>query len=143
MGKRIISQRRGRGTSRYASPSHRFKSQFSMVPQVKEAVKGNVSEIMHCPGHTSPVAVVKYENGQLSHIPAPEGMRVNDVATSFLQGARDLLGAALVVGMAKGIVLVLGGDQASEPSVLNTLLHGAGQLLDGVPAAAPQRCSAK
>jgi uncharacterized ion transporter superfamily protein YfcC len=64
-----------------------------------------------------------------------DGMGVNDVATSFLQGARDLLGAALVVGMAKGIVLVLGGDQASEPSVLNTLLHGAGQLLRGIPAA--------
>jgi uncharacterized ion transporter superfamily protein YfcC len=65
-----------------------------------------------------------------------DGMGVNDIATSFLKGARDLLAAALVVGMAKGIVLVLGGDQASEPSVLNTLLHGAGQLLGGVPAAA-------
>ncbi len=63
-----------------------------------------------------------------------DGMGVNDAATSFLKGARDLLGAALVVGMAKGIVLVLGGDEASEPSVLNTLLHGAGQLLGGVPA---------
>ena len=38
--------------------------------------------------------------------------------------------------MAKGIVIVLGGDQASEPSVLNTLLHGAGQLLSGIPTAA-------
>jgi uncharacterized ion transporter superfamily protein YfcC len=64
-----------------------------------------------------------------------DGMSVNDVATSFLKGARDLLGAALVVGMAKGIVVVLGGAQAAEPSVLNTLLHGAGQLLSGIPAA--------
>ena len=64
-----------------------------------------------------------------------DGMGLNDVATGFLKGARDLLGAALVVGMAKGIVLVLGGDEASEPSVLNTILHGAGQLLGGVPAA--------
>jgi uncharacterized ion transporter superfamily protein YfcC len=64
-----------------------------------------------------------------------DGMSVNDIATSFLQGARDLLGAALVVGMAKGIVLVLGGDQATEPSVLNTVLHGAGRLLGGIPAA--------
>jgi uncharacterized ion transporter superfamily protein YfcC len=64
-----------------------------------------------------------------------DGMSVNDMATSFLKGARDLLGAALVVGMAKGIVLVLGGDQAGEPSVLNTVLHGAGQLLSGIPAA--------
>jgi len=65
-----------------------------------------------------------------------DGMGVNDIATSFLQGARDLLGAALVVGMAKGVVLVLGGDQAGEPSVLNTLLHGAAQLLSGVPPVA-------
>jgi uncharacterized ion transporter superfamily protein YfcC len=64
-----------------------------------------------------------------------DGMSVNDVATSFLKGARDLLGAALVVGMAKGIVVVLGGDQAAEPGVLNTLLHGAGRLLSGIPAA--------
>ena len=64
-----------------------------------------------------------------------DGMTLNDAATSFLKGARDLLGAALVVGMAKGIVLVLGGDQADQPSVLNTLLHGAGQLLSGIPAA--------
>jgi uncharacterized ion transporter superfamily protein YfcC len=50
-------------------------------------------------------------------------MRINDVSQAFVDGARDLLPAALIVGMAKGIVLVLGGDDTNAPSVLNTLLH--------------------
>lgn len=49
-------------------------------------------------------------------------MKANDVSNAFQQGAKDLLPAALIVGMAKGIVLVLGGDDVTEPSVLNTIL---------------------
>lgn len=65
-----------------------------------------------------------------------EGMRVNDIATSFRGGAKDLLDAALIVGMAKGIVLVLGGDDPTRPTVLNTMLHGAGTIVADLPAAA-------
>lgn len=60
------------------------------------------------------------------------GMGVNDIAKSFRQGAGDLLGAALVVGMAKGIILVLGGDSPTEPTVLNTLLHHVGIAIAGI-----------
>ena len=56
-------------------------------------------------------------------------MRLNDVAESFRKGASDLLGAALIVGMAKGIVLILGGADPTTPSVLNTLLHAAGTAI--------------
>ena len=38
-------------------------------------------------------------------------MSVNDIATSFRKGAEDMVGAALVIGMAKGIVLILGGTK--------------------------------
>lgn len=62
-------------------------------------------------------------------------MTANEVAESFSQGAQQLLPAALIVGLAKGVVLILGGDDPTEPSTLNTLLHGAGQLLAGVPEA--------
>jgi len=62
-------------------------------------------------------------------------MRVNDIASSFSDGAKDLLGAALVVGMAKGIVLVLGGTDAGVPSVLNTILNWIASGLGGMPAA--------
>ena len=53
-------------------------------------------------------------------------MKTNDIATSFQKGAADLLGAALVVGMARGVLVVLGGSDPSVPSVLNTVLHAAG-----------------
>jgi len=56
-------------------------------------------------------------------------MQANDIARGFKQGARDLLGAALVVGMAKGIILVLGGDNPGEPSVLNTILFRTGNAV--------------
>jgi len=64
-----------------------------------------------------------------------DNMRVNDIAVSFRKGAEDLIGAAIVVGMAKGIVLVLGGTSAGEPSVLNTILNWVATGLSGMPAA--------
>lgn len=56
-------------------------------------------------------------------------MRMNDISAAFVSGAQSLLPAALIVGMAKGIVLVLGGDDVTTPSVLNTLLHHTGSTL--------------
>lgn len=61
-------------------------------------------------------------------------MTVNGAADAFKQGAAELLPAALIVGMAKGIVLILGGDDPTQPSVLNTLLHLAGESFNDVPA---------
>ncbi len=60
-------------------------------------------------------------------------LSVNDVADGFKQGAADLLPAALIVGMAKGIVLLLGGDNPENPSVLNTLLYYSAQSLQDLP----------
>lgn len=61
------------------------------------------------------------------------GMRASDIASSFQSGAADLVGAALVVGMAQGIVIVLGGTDPTTPSVMNTILYTLGNLLGGVP----------
>lgn len=62
-------------------------------------------------------------------------MRINDIASSFQSGAADLVGAAMVVGMAKGILLVLGGASATTPTVLNTILSATGGALAGLPSA--------
>lgn len=61
-------------------------------------------------------------------------MKVNDIANGFRDGAKDLVGAALVVGMAKGIVLVLGGTSASNPTVLNSVLNWIASGLETLPA---------
>ena len=59
MGKRIIPRRRGRGGSHYRSPSHRH---LGAVSYPRTEGEGVVLDIMHSPGHTSPVA-------QLSAVP--------------------------------------------------------------------------
>jgi uncharacterized ion transporter superfamily protein YfcC len=61
------------------------------------------------------------------------GMTINEMASSFQKGVADLAGTAVVVGMAKGILLVLGGADATLPSTLNTMLHGIGEALKGTP----------
>jgi len=61
------------------------------------------------------------------------GMTINVMASSFQSGASDLAGTAIVVGMAKGILLVLGGADAAVASTLNTVLHGIGVALKGLP----------
>ncbi|TRX55168.1 putative basic amino acid antiporter YfcC [Thalassomonas sp. M1454] len=58
-------------------------------------------------------------------------MSMNQVSAAFQKGAQDLLPAALIVGLAKGIVILLGGDDPASPSVLNTILHYAAGTAEG------------
>lgn len=60
-------------------------------------------------------------------------MTINDMASSFQGGVADLAGTAVIVGMAKGILLVLGGSDANIASALNTILYSIGNVLHGVP----------
>ncbi|MDD7352535.1 MAG: putative basic amino acid antiporter YfcC [Peptoniphilaceae bacterium] len=60
-------------------------------------------------------------------------MTINDMASSFQSGAADLAGTAVVVGMAKGILIVLGGSDANSFSALNTILYSVGNAFSGVP----------
>ncbi|MBN1897091.1 MAG: 50S ribosomal protein L2 [Candidatus Aenigmarchaeota archaeon] len=73
MGKRIIQQRRGKGSSTYRVRKANFRCKL----EFKDA-NGIVKDIIHDPGRTVPVAVVEYEDGTKGHIPAREGMSVND-----------------------------------------------------------------
>jgi len=85
MGKRLITQRRGRGTTTYRAPSHRYKGALkyrSMDDQEKEGVVyGVVKDLIDCPGHRAPLALVKYEKEE-AFISAPLGMKVKDVVAS-------------------------------------------------------------
>ncbi|PAJ76293.1 hypothetical protein CJF42_00980 [Pseudoalteromonas sp. NBT06-2] len=57
----------------------------------------------------------------------------NDSAESFKQGAQELLPAALLVAMAKGIVLILGGSDLTTSSLLNTMLFNCATIISQVP----------
>jgi uncharacterized ion transporter superfamily protein YfcC len=51
-----------------------------------------------------------------------------------------MMGAALIVGFAKGLVLLLGGSDLATPSPLNTVLFFCASLLDGLPNALALWC---
>lgn len=60
------------------------------------------------------------------------GMTLNTLAKSFKSGAADLLPAALIVGMAHGIILMMGGSDPTAYTMLNTVLHSSANLLSGL-----------
>ncbi|HNR25264.1 MAG TPA: 50S ribosomal protein L2 [Methanobacteriaceae archaeon] len=82
MGKRLIIQRRGRGTPTYRSASHRFKGKiaYRYYDDVEKegCLVGKVADIMHDPGRSAPVALVKFENGEKQFILAPESIQIDD-----------------------------------------------------------------
>lgn len=78
MGKNLIQQRRGKGSSRYRAPSFRYKGKVKHGIYVEEKLKGNVIDIIHCPGHSGPLVQIKYDNGEAVLIQAPEGIKVGD-----------------------------------------------------------------
>lgn len=59
----------------------------------------------------------------------------NALAAAFQSGAAQMLPVVLVVALAKGMLLLLGGTDPSTPSVLNTILHALGRSLDGMAPA--------
>ncbi len=71
--------------------------------------------------------------GLLSVLGRVEGMSLNAMAEAFRAGAAGLLPAALVVGLAKGLVLLMGGTDPQTPSVMNTVLYTLAGVVDEVP----------
>ncbi|NOI27548.1 putative basic amino acid antiporter YfcC [Vibrio coralliilyticus] len=61
------------------------------------------------------------------------GMTLNDASAAFKDGASIMLAPALLVGCAKGVLLILGGGSTDEASVLNSILNSAGSLISGLP----------
>lgn len=77
MGKRIISQRRGKGSSTYTCPSFRFEGAAAHPAIANGPVKGKIVDIIHCQAHSAPLLRVEYENGESALMIAPENVQVN------------------------------------------------------------------
>ena len=94
---------------------------------------GVVSQGYYIPEIASQFFVMGLVAGIIGVIFKLNGMKVNDIARAFDRGAADLLGAAMCVGMAQGIIIVLGGTDPTQGTVLNTLLHGISEVIQGLP----------
>lgn len=57
------------------------------------------------------------------------GLGFNGYANALAKGMADIAGGALVVGFARGILVVM-----NDGNILYTILHGAASLLNGLPA---------
>lgn len=84
MGKRLIQQRRGRGSFTYKAHSHRWKGKIEYRlydEKEKNIVKGRIVDFIHSSVH-APLANIQYETGECILIPAATGLRIDDeVAT--------------------------------------------------------------
>ncbi len=56
-----------------------------------------------------------------------------DLATAFADGAARLAPAALIIGFAKGVILLLGGDDPASASVFNTILFHLSGFAGALP----------
>ena len=61
MGKRIIQQARGHGSSTYRVRRSSFKHKLKYPPKLEG--QGTVIKLLNSSGHTAPIAKIKYENG--------------------------------------------------------------------------------
>ena len=65
MGRRIQGQRRGRGTSTFRAPSHRYKAELShRKVEDGDVIDGTVVDIEHDPARSAPVAAVEFGDGE-------------------------------------------------------------------------------
>ena len=78
MGKNLIQQARGKGGPRYRAPSFKYKGKIGYISPLDKNINGKVIDLIHCRGHSSPLAHIKYEDEKENIIPAPEGIKVGD-----------------------------------------------------------------
>lgn len=86
MGKNLILQRRGRGTPTYRAHSHRWVAEVKhrSYDDIEKTgvINGHVVDILHCAGHSAPLAQIQYDNKEIGYILAPQGIKVGDMVSS-------------------------------------------------------------
>jgi len=84
MGKRIIAQKRGKGSRTYRVPSYSFRPELVYKEQ-----PGTVVDIVNQVTRNPPLAKIKYPDGE-GYIIAPEGLKVGDNTAGLIQKLADI-----------------------------------------------------
>jgi large subunit ribosomal protein L2 len=88
MGKRLIQQKRGKGSSAYRRPSHRFFTRLTYRNyddlERNGVLMGQVTRFIDDPARTCILMEVKLSTDEILYFPAPEGVKVGD---TFQQGS--------------------------------------------------------
>ncbi len=78
MGKNLIQQARGKGGPRYRAPSFRYRGESRYANHEEEDLTGKIIDLVQCQGHSAPLMQIKYDNGSVTLMQAPEGVRIGD-----------------------------------------------------------------
>jgi len=84
MGKNLVQQRRGRGTSTFKKTSFRWKGRAKLTGSGSYTV----TDFIKCPIHTAPLAQIKYADGSEGLTLAHEGMCTGD---SYSIGSKSII----------------------------------------------------
>ncbi|MFH1978494.1 MAG: 50S ribosomal protein L2 [Candidatus Aenigmatarchaeota archaeon] len=85
MGKRLISQRRGKGSSTYRCPEKSFSPKIEYSNQV-----GIVRDIVNDTRRDAPLAKIEYSDHHFGYIIAPEGLRTGQTTDTFVRQLKDI-----------------------------------------------------
>ena len=159
MGKKILVQRRGRGTSQFRAASHKKKGsvkyrKITKIEYTDEIIVGSVKDIVHDPGRGAPVAIVLFQDALKKVILPSEGLKVGQ---SIEYGA----GATVVIGNTMPLLAIPDGSPVFNieltPGDGGRLIRSSGgyatilgrdkgkvtlQLPSGEMKEIPQRCRA-
>ncbi|MHA1697953.1 MAG: 50S ribosomal protein L2 [Promethearchaeota archaeon] len=80
MGRRILSQRAGRGGFPYRAPTHKRLGAIKYPPLVdfNATISATIIDFKHDPGRGAPVSIIKYESGEKDLYLPPEGIFVGE-----------------------------------------------------------------
>lgn len=82
MGKRILVQRRGRGSPTFRAPTHLRKGAAKHPPVRPSTLTGIVNDLIHDPGRGAPLAKIKFDDNTTTLNIAVEGIAVGQLVQS-------------------------------------------------------------
>jgi len=101
MGKPLISQRRGKGSPSFKARSTWFKADAvyrNYDEKEKGMLKFEVMDLIDDPGRSALLMEVKYEDGSVLMLPAPEGAMIGEI---FEEGYKASLGVGNILPLEK------------------------------------------
>jgi uncharacterized ion transporter superfamily protein YfcC len=106
----------------------------ALAATVAWIIWGVISAGYYLPEIATQFVVLGIVCGVLGRVFGLNGMTGNSAADAFRDGAQALVPAALIIGAARGIVYLMGGDDPNAPSLLNTFLFFGSESLGGLPS---------
>jgi large subunit ribosomal protein L2 len=143
MGKNLIQQARGKGGPTYRAPSFRYKGEAKHTSMNSQILEGEITEFVHCAGHSAPLARIEYNNGESSLTIAAEGLRVGQKVQSGPAAALEIGNTAQLSDLPEGTLIynIEGspGDGGKFVRASGTFARIVGKVRDQVVVLLPSK----